>query len=464
MSSRWLLRKVDAPIWKTRQVRVSWVDMVVDTPPHLEGIPREVEYYLHMPSEMTLPPSRGGRLTDSITLGVLAEVLPRDLIEEVLDETGKRERRVRLLPAHVVVRFCMAMCLFYEEDYEEVMRKLVGSLQDMRSWSKSWTIPSDSAISQARTRLGVEPMRELFERVADPVAGLGTKGAWLGSRRLMAVDGFVLDVQDTDSNVDEFNYSGSGKDRSAYPQVRVVGLGECGTHAIIDAAIDGCRVGEQTLFRQLFRSLDEDMLLMADRNFYGYDLWKEAAETGASLLWRMPATVDLPVVVDLPDRSYLSVVFRKGLARYHRSAIIAAIRAGEKVHPAQAMVVRVVEYTIPDRIGNGKHETIRLITTILHPADVPAIELAAAYHDRWECEGLIGEIKTHQRGPGRVLRSKTPELVKQEVWSLLLAHYAIRALMCRAADEADVDPDRLSFKRSLRIIRRQVAGQADFPP
>lgn len=403
------------------------------------------------------------RLTDSISLGVLADVLPRDLIEEVLDETGKREQRSRLLPAHVVVRFCQAMCLFFDDDYEEVVRKLVGSLQDMRSWSRSWQVPSASAISQARGRLGPEPMRELYERVAVPVAGLGTTGAWLRSRRLMAVDGFVLDVPDTPSNIDRFGLSQTDP-RSAYPQVRVVGLGECGSHAIIDAALAGCRTGEQVLMPKLFRSFQPDMLVTADRNFYSYDLWQQALETGAALLWRVTATQLLPVAAELVDGSYLSAVFRRRLPPHHRQAIIESIKAGELVHSTQALVVRVVEYEIPDRIGDGKREVIRLITSILDPADTPAIELAGAYHERWEYEGLIDEIKTHLRGPGRVLRSKTPDLVEQEVWSMLITHYAIRALMCRAADEADVDPDRLSFMRSLRVVRRHVTGQADFSP
>jgi Transposase DDE domain len=256
--------------------------------------------------------------------------------------------------------------------------------------------------------------------------------------------------------------------RSSYPQLRVLGLGECGSHAIVDAAVSGSDTGEQTLLPQLFRSFEPDMLVLADRNFYGYDLWRQAVETGASLLWRIISNIELPVAVELADGSYLSAVFPKGLKRGRRAAILGAIQraiqSGEQVHPAQATVVRAIEYNIPDRTGNGKHETIRLITSILDPLDAPAVELAAAYHERWEYEGLIDEIKTHQRGPGRVLRSRTPDLVEQEVWSLLLTHYAIRALMCRAADEADVDPDRLSFIRSLRVIRRHVTGQADFSP
>jgi hypothetical protein len=356
------------------------------------------------------------------------------------------------------------MCLFFDDDYEEVMRKLVGSLQDMRSWADSWQVPSASAISQARSRLGPEPLKELFERVAVPLAGPGTKGAWLGSYRLMAVDGFVLDVADTPSNVDSFGLHKTDNPRSSYPQVRVIGLAECGSHAIVDAVLGGRRTAEQALLPDLFRSFEPDMLVLADRGFYGYDLWKQACEAGAALLWRVSSNLQLPVVTELPDGSYLSVVFRTKLQTHHRAAIIKSVRSGEAVHPVQAIPVRVIEYDIPDRMGDGKREVIRLITTILDPLDAPAIELAAAYHERWEIEGLIDEIKTHQRGPGRVLRSKSPELVEQEIWALLLTHYAIRALMCRAADEADVDPDRISFLRSLRVIRRQITGQADFSP
>src|SRR5439155_17066746 len=150
------------------------------------------------------------RLADAISLGVLAEVIGRDLIEDVLDEAGRREQRTRLLPAHVMVRFCMAMCLFYDDDYEEVLRKLVGSLQEMDSWAEDWEMPTTSAITQARQRLTAEPLRGLFERVAAPVAGRGTKGAWLRSRRLMAVDGFTLDVPDTEDNVTEFGRLDTG--------------------------------------------------------------------------------------------------------------------------------------------------------------------------------------------------------------------------------------------------------------
>jgi hypothetical protein len=404
------------------------------------------------------------RLTDRISLGVLADGVPRDVIEDVLRETGRREQRSRLLPAHVMVRFCQAMCLFFDDDYEEVMRKLVGSLQSMDSWSAEWHVPTTSAITQARQRLGPEPVRELFHRVAMPVAGHGTKGGWLRSRRLMAIDGFVLDIPDTQANVEKFGKSHNGPKASGYPQVQVVGVGECGSHAITAAAVSGAKTGETSVAEELIDSFEPDMLVMADRNFYGYVLWRKATETGADLLWRLSSTVQLPVVTPLRDGSYLSIIFRPDSRVRRKKELIDSVRTGGVVHSAQATIVRAIEYTVPDREGNGKHEIIRLITTILDPQDIPAIELAAAYHERWEYEGLIDEIKTHQRGPARVLRSKSPKMVEQEVWALLLTHFCIRKLMCRAADEADVDPDRLSFMRSLRVIRRQVTNQADFSP
>jgi len=404
------------------------------------------------------------RLTDCISLGVLAEVFPRDVIEDVLTETGRRERRSRLLPAHVMVRFCQAMCLFFDDDYEEVMRKLVGSLKSMSSWRDDWAVPSTSAITQARQRLGADPLRVLFEKTAVPVARRGTKGAWLGSRRLMAVDGFMVDVPDTGENADEFGRMSNGKKATAFPQVLAVVLGECGSHAITEAALGPCNSHERTLAKQLASRVGPGMLVAADRNFYSFDLWQEFRQTGADLLWRVNANLELPVLRWLPDGSYLSLIYHSKIRGRRRSELLRNANAGAQIDPAEAQVVRVVEYGIPDREGSGAGEVICVITSILGPAEATAEELAAAYHERWECENLIDEVKTHQRGPARVLRSKSPGMVRQEIWALLLTHYGIRRLMCHAADEIGEDPDRLSFMRSLRVIRRHVTGQADFSP
>jgi hypothetical protein len=406
----------------------------------------------------------GVRLTDRISFGVLAEVFPRDVIEDVLTETGRREQRSRLLPAHVMVRFCQAMCLFFDDDYEEVMRKLVGSLKSMNSWRGDWKVPSTSAITQARQRLGAEPLRALFERTAVPVAGRGTKGAWLGPRRLMAIDGFMVDIPDTDENVAEFGRNGNEKKASAFPQLLAVVLGECGSHAITGAAIGPCTADERTLARQITSRVEPDMLVTADRNFYSFDLWTQFRQTGADLLWRVNANLNLPVLQWLPDGSYLSLIYHPKARGRRREELLRHAREGSPVDPDEAHVVRVAEYDIPDREGNGAREIICVITSILDPAEATAEELAAAYHERWECENLIDEVKTHQRGPARILRSRSPDMVRQETWALLLTHYGIRRLMCNAADEIGEDPDRLSFMRSLRVIRRHVTGQADFSP
>jgi hypothetical protein len=363
-----------------------------------------------------------------------------------------------------MVRFCQAMCLFFDDDYEEVMRKLVGTLKSMSSWRDAWRVPSTAAITQARQRLGADPLRVLFEKTAVPVARRGTKGAWLGSRRLMAIDGFMVDVPDTEDNAHEFGRMDNGRKASAFPQAQAVVLGECGSHAITGAVIGPCNAHERVLAGQLASRLEPGMLVIADRNFYSFDVWQEFRQTGADLLWRVNANLDLPVVRWLPDGSYLSVVYHSKLGKRRRSELLHAAHEDAAIDPAEAHLVRVVEYDIPDREGSAAGEIICVITSVLDPAEATAEELAAAYHERWECENLIDEVKTHQRGPARVLRSKSAEMVRQEIWALLLTHYGIRRLMCNAADEIGEDPDRLSFMRSLRVIRRHVTGQADFSP
>jgi Insertion element 4 transposase N-terminal/Transposase DDE domain len=415
----------------------------------------------------SVEPASGGsslRLTDVISLGVLAEVIGRDQIEDVLEATGRREQRSRRLPAHVMVRFCLAMCLFYDDDYEEVMRKLVGSLTEMDSWRDDWAVPTTSAITQARQRLKEEPVRVLFERTAVPVAGRGTKAAWIGPRRLMAVDGFMLDVPDTEENAEEFGRLDTGPKASAFPQVRVLALNECGSHATVAASFGPCRKDERALLTDIIGAFEPGMLVIMDRNFYSFDLWRQALDTRADLLWRVNSTVTLPMIEPLPDGSYRSAVINPTISGARRARLLDRIRRAESVPEDQAIPVRVVEYEITDREGNGTGELICLITSILDPADVTAIELAAAYHERWESETTFREKKTYLRRSGRVLRSKSPEMVRQEIWAMLLTHYAIRKLMCRAADEAGYDPDRLSFTRSLRVIRRRVTDQADFSP
>jgi len=379
--------------------------------------------------------------------------------DDVLAETGRIEKRSRLLPARVVVYYVLALCLFFGDAYEEVMRLLVAGLLFTGAWQKDWQVPTTGAIAQARQRLGAAPLQLLYERVAVPCAQRGTRGAWLGSRKLMAIDGFVLDVPDTKENDTAFGRSGGKKNPAPFPQVRVVGLGECGTHAIVAARLAAWRVSERALAGDLTGDLGPGMLVIADRGFYSYRLWQAAAASGADLLWRMQGGPSLPVVRVFPDESYESFLLdpkvrgRRATQRHRGSA---------NIEEPSGIPVRVIEYEVTNRDGKG--EIFCLITTIMDPADASAAELAAAYHERWEFESSLDEIKTHQRGRGGVLRSKSPEMIKQEIWAFLLTHYAIRRLMCEAADQAGKDPDRLSFMRSLRVIRRQVTGQAALSP
>ncbi len=287
-------------------------------------------------------------------------------------------------------------------------------------------------------------------------------------------------MPDTPGNAAEFGYAGSGTGRSAFPKERVVALSECGTHAFLAAEVSGWATGEKTLAGGLYPRLRPDELLTADRNFYSFDAWGLATNTGAVLLWRAPTQLDLPVIKVLSDGTYLSVLINpriRGARR--RTAILAeAAEAAEAaagpaknadaaehgLDPRQAHLVRVVEYDVPDRVGNGTGELIVVLTTITNPAHARADELAAAYHQRWEQETGNDQLKTHLRGPGKILRSRLPELVVQEIWAWLLVHYALSVLAARAAEAADLDPDRISFTRVLRIARRTATGTAGFPP
>ena len=397
-----------------------------------------------------------------MTLGVLSGLIHRDIVDDVINECGKRERRSRLLPAHVVVYYVLALNLFFGAAYEEVLRQLVNGLRFLGNWRDRWTVPTTSALSQARTRLGEAPLKLLFERIAVPMARAGTRGAWCAGLRVMAIDGLVLDVPATPDNDKAFGRGGNATTPGPFPQVRLVALAECGTHAVLDAAFGPVSTGEQTLAEALIARFTAGMLVLADRNFYSYQAWQQARRTGAQLLWRVSSNLRLPILEWPPDGSYRSLVINPKIRGRRREALIAAAKAGADLDPAQASMVRVAEYTIDNRPGTG--ELFCLITSILDHELAPALDLAKAYHERWEIELIFNEIEIHQTGQSRVLRSKTPELVKQEIWSLLLTHYAIRHVIKDAADTVGTDPDDLSFIRGYRAIRRQVSNQAGFSP
>jgi hypothetical protein len=390
-------------------------------------------------------PPAGERLPDRVAVGLLTVTFPPELVDRVVAETGRVQRRSRLLPARVVVYYVLAMCLFFGQGYEEVARLLTDGLAYARRWRGNWRVPTTAAITRARARLGPEPLRALFAEVCQPMATEASSGSFYRAWRLVAVDGTTFDLPDTAANAGFFGRPGSprGAGKGAFPQVRVAGLGECGTHAIFAAALGPLAVHETELARRLFGRLRAGMLLIADRGFTGFDLWRAAAATGADLLWRVRNSAVLPVAEQLADGSYLSHIYA----------------ARDKHRHADPITVRVVEYTLA-----GQATVYRLITTILDPAQAPALDLAALYAQRWEFEISLGELKTHQGAPQMVLRSHTPDGVQQEVYGFLLVHYAIRALMHQAALDAATDPDRISFTRTLRLVRRQVPAQAALSP
>lgn len=421
-----------------------------------------------------------------MTFGVLVESVSRDAVDEAVAVCGVGERRSDgKLPAHVIAYLTLALCLFPEDDYEEVATKVTGSLDRFGCWDAEWSTPTASAITQARKRLGRKVFPELFERACGPVAGdasplagltaRGTaRGAFLRGWRLLAIDGFELDVPDTPANAAEFGYAGSGENRSAFPKARVVALAECGTHAFVAAEADAYAVGEKTLAARLYPRLRGDELLTADRGFYSWTAWDTAAATGAALLWRVPTQLRLPVVKVLEDGTYLTVVMDSKVRSTRREAIVAAAGAGHDLEALPeaigkhglpvARLARVIEYDVPDRAGNGTGELIALLTTITDPHHARADELAVAYNERWEEETGNDQLKTHLRGPGKVLRSRLPDLVHQEIWAYLITHHAISALIAKASAAADLDPDRISFAKALRLIRRTATGTADIPP
>jgi hypothetical protein len=308
-------------------------------------------------------------------------------------------------------------------------------------------VAGKSGISQARTRLGWEPLRQLHDELVKPVAVRSTRGAWYRSWRLVSLDGSTLDVADEKANEDAFSRPGASRGSSAYPQIRFVSLVENGTHVLFGSQMDGYRTGEITLAKAVLPRLRSGMLCLADRNFFGFELWQLARGTGADLLWRMKKNMRMACEKRLPDGSYLSHVYPSERDWRHKS---------------NGQVLRGIDYRLEGI--EGSEPIYRLATTILDPGKAPAAELAALYHQRWEIETAFDELKTHLRGAQIVLRSKTPDLVRQEFYGLLMAHFAIRGLMHEAALKADEDTDRISFLHAVRVIRRKMAVYAAIPP
>ena len=389
----------------------------------------------------------GSRITDYISLGVIANTFPLKRVRSVLAATGKASLRERDLPAHVVVYYAIALALFMHSSYREVLRCLLEGVQWLVDPSVALKVAGNSGISQARTRLGWEPLRQLHDEVVKPIAVTATQGAWFRTWRLVSLDGSTLDVADEKANEKAFGRPGASRGSSAFPQLRFVSLVENGTHVLFGTHMGAYATGENTLAKPVLGALRKGMLCLADRGFFGFPMWRQGLATGAQLLWRVKKNLRLPCEKRLADGSYLSRVYPSEKdRRRHRHGV----------------TVRVIEYIL-DGVPDAE-PIYRLVTSILDPQQAPAEELAALYHERWEIETALDELKTHLRGARIVLRSKTPDLVRQEFYGLLMAHFAVRALMHEAALQADEDPDRLSFLHAVRVVRRKLPAFHAIPP
>src|SRR5580658_9877220 len=389
----------------------------------------------------------GSRITDYISLGVVAKAFPPDKIRAVLAGAGKQSVRQRDLPAHVVVYYVIALALYMQSSYREVLRCLLEGIQWLVEPGVGINVAGNSGISQARTRLGWEPVRQLHDDVVQPIAVAATKGAWYRAWRLVSADGSTLDVADEKGNNEAFGRPGASGGESAYPKIRFVSLVENGTHVLFGSRMADYATSEIALAKTVLPSLRKGMLCLADRGFFGFEMWKQAAATGADLLWRVRKNIHLPCDKRLPDGSYLSRIYPS---------------QQEQRRGRNGIVVRMIEYRLEG--VEGADPLYRLATTILDHELAPAVELAALYHERWEIETAFDELKTHLRGAHIVLRSKTPDLVRQEFYGLLMAHFAVRGLMHEAALKSGEDPDRLSFLHAIRIVRRKLPVYGAIPP
>lgn len=382
---------------------------------------------------------KGTRITDYVSLGVLTTTIPMKHIKSVLAAQGKTSQRQRDLPAHITAYYVICLALFMQVSYREVLRCLLEGLAWLLGPEQAVKITGKSGISQARTRLGWEVMRQLYEEIVKPIAVEATHGAWYRGWRLVSLDGSTLAVADEKENARAFGRPSGSRGEGAYPQMRFISLVENGTHVLFNTRLGSYATGELALAQEAVAGLRKGMLCLADRYFFNYRLWNQARGGGADLLWRVKKDWILAVEQRLPDGSSLSRIYPSAHARRRQT---------------NGVTVRVIEYRLEG--VPGAEPAYRLVTTVLDPAQAPAEELAALYHERWEIEGAFDELKTHLRGAKIVLRSKTPDLVRQEFYGLLLAHFAIRRLMHQAALKQDEDPDHLSFVHAVRVIRRKL--------
>lgn len=376
------------------------------------------------------------KFSHHLHLDVFEQIIPVALIREVLTQTQSWEKRERALSMVTVILLIIAMGLFPSLSIAHVLYKISSGLRYVWPDQESKQ-PGASALSQRRQQLGVLPLRRLFERVCQPRASKETPGAFAFGLRLMAIDSTVEKVPDTFANALAFGRPSNQHGLACYPQVRGIYLIECATHLIVDALFRPYRPHELQGAFALLSRVQRGMLLLVDRGFHSARLIQVIRALGGHVLGRLASHVVPRYLRQLCDGSYLAALYPEDNTGQQRG---------------RPLLVRIIEYTLDDAERPGHGELHRLVTTLLNPRTVGAKELILCYHERWEIETAIDELDTHQRLCASTLRSQTPQGIEQECYGLLLAYYAVRALMLQAAGQAGLDSDRLSFTHAITVV------------
>jgi hypothetical protein len=383
----------------------------------------------------------------TVDLGQVTAAFPRALVDKILEETKRASKRRRKLPGYLMVYYVIALGLMTSVSAREVLRHLLDDVREELD-DCGELIASRAAICKARVRLGVEPLLSVFRQVVVPLAKRSTPGAWFRTLRLVALDGSSLAVQDSVENRARYGKAAvAGGKQSPLPLIRFVALCEIGTHVVFAAQMGAWKVSEVALARNVIEGLKPGMLCIADRLYYGFALWSQAVATGADLLWRVQKKITLPRLQTLADGSYLSEVRPPSSAK-----------ASER---ARRMKVRVVEFSVT--VGK-KRENYRVITTLLDHKTAPALELANLFARRWKIETVFSELKRYLRGSQIFLRSQRPDLVEQDFYGLLLAHFGVRSVMVEAAHKHGIPPPEISFVHAARVVVRRLPEMVFFSP
>lgn len=405
------------------------------------------------------------RLPDLIGVGVLTAAFPPELVDLAIDEWDAREDRVRMLPARLMAYYAMALAVHFDSGYGEVWNKLLSGL----SWAKRYrqrveagVAPSTAALTKARQRLGFEPMAAVLDTSMRRIEEGPREAPWAyfhGLRKL-AIDGFTVNVAKTPDNVAGFGMPSNDSGTGPFPQVRVVALAETGTRSLQGVRVGPLSEGEQTMARHLWPSCGHDDVVVTDRGFLSYEDLHAIIDAGSHAVLRAKSDIDLPVLAVLPDGSYLSRIAEPVASRRLR-------RQRRPVTDIPGIAVRVIEYSVAaeDEDGGDVSEVFALVTTLTDHEAYPIEDFPDLYHDRWRIETAIGDVETRLRpGPRAVLRSKSPDMVRQEIYGLLCVYQAIRALIMAGAQNAGIDPDRISFTRAKQAAERHLSDDSAFSP